>query len=205
MPRVENVSYEERIRTACEQLDYSLAVEIALRALQPEMRRFLSGVLRNQESVQDVFGAFTEQLWQGLPRFRWESSFRTWAYRLLRGACYQFLHSPAAREEVTDAPIQEDIPDPSRSVTQPWLKTEIKQAFIALRQKLDAKDRMLLLLRVDQRLPWEEIARIVEESDTLTEQEVRQKAAALRQHFQRVKDRLRELAIQEGLISPEES
>ena len=60
---------------------------------------------------------------------------------------------------------------------------------------------MLLMLRVDQRLAWEEVARVMAETDEpLSALELKKRAAALRQQFQRLKTRLRTLAEEDGLI-----
>ena len=93
-----------------------------------------------------------------------------------------------------------------RSETRPWQRTSVKERFRALRESLDPQERMLLLLRVDQRLSWEEVARVMSEGEeTLSDASLKRKAAALRQQFQRIKTHLRSLAQEEGLIAEEDS
>jgi RNA polymerase sigma-70 factor (ECF subfamily) len=59
---------------------------------------------------------------------------------------------------------------------------------------------------VDQRLSWEEVARVMSEGEeALTDAALKRKAAALRQQFQRIKTHLRSLAQEEGLIASEDS
>src|SRR5512134_3090953 len=62
--------------------DTSAAATEALRALGPEILRFLRSVLRNEEDAADAFSHFAERLWRGLSSFRGQSSLRTWAFRI---------------------------------------------------------------------------------------------------------------------------
>lgn len=193
---------EETLHALCLRGEYAAAVELAMRSYGPELRRLMASVLHHAELAKDAFSLFSENLVKGLPGFRWESSFRTWAYRLARNACYHQLHSPALREQPVSEPAANE-PQRQRTDTQPWQRTSVKERFRALRERLEPHERMLLMLRVDQRQPWTEIARVMAEPDeALTREALNRRATALRQQFQRVKARLRALAIEQGVIPP---
>lgn len=197
---------EREIRELCQRGDIGGAVERALQGYGMEIMRLMASVLHNPELAKDAFSVFCESLLKGLPSFRWESSFRTWAYRLARNACYQLVHSPAARETPVSASGIPEAPLRQRSDTRPWQRTSVKERFRQLRESLDPDDRMLLLLRVDQRLPWTEVARVMWDSDEEpTSAAITRKATALRQQFQRVKAHLRQMAIEQGLLEQDQS
>jgi RNA polymerase sigma-70 factor (ECF subfamily) len=197
---------EREIRELCQRGDTGGAVERALQGYGMEIMRLMASVLHNPELAKDAFSIFCESLLKGLPSFRWESSFRTWAYRLARNACYQLVHAPSARETPVSASGIPEAPLRARSDTRPWQRTSVKERFRQLRESLEPDDRMLLLLRVDQRLPWTEVARVMWDSDEEpTSAAITRKATALRQQFQRVKAHLREMAIEQGLIEEEQS
>jgi RNA polymerase sigma-70 factor, ECF subfamily len=202
----EREKLEQDIHGLCRQGDLAGAVERALEGYGQEIMRLMASVLHDYERSRDAFSLFSENLLRGLSGFRWESSFRTWAYRLARNACYQVMHAPAGREQpVTTSQLPDEAIKP-RSETRPWQRTSVKERFRALRESLDPQERMLLLLRVDQRLSWEDVARIMAEGDEpLANAELKRKAAALRQQFQRIKTHLRSMAEEEGLISPGDS
>jgi RNA polymerase sigma-70 factor (ECF subfamily) len=191
---------EEALHALCLRGEYSEAVELAMRSYGPELRRLMASVLHHPELAKDAFGVFSENLMKGLPGFRWESSFRTWAYRLARNACYHQIHAPTAREQPASDPAANE-PQRQRTDTQPWQRTAVKERFRALRERLEPHERMLLMLRVDQRQPWTEIARVMSDPDEpMTREALNRRATALRQQFQRVKARLRALAIEQGVI-----
>ncbi|NMO19546.1 sigma-70 family RNA polymerase sigma factor [Pyxidicoccus fallax] len=191
---------EAHIRALCMRGDYGQGVELAMRSYGPEIRRLMASVLHHPELAKDAFSLFSENLVKGLPGFRWESSFRTWAYRLARNACYHQIHAPAAREQPVSEPAANE-PLRNRTDTHPWQRTAVKERFRALREQLEPHERMLLMLRVDQRLPWTEIARVMAEPDEpVNRAALNRRATALRQQFQRVKARLRALAVEQGVI-----
>lgn len=192
---------EKAIRAHCAQGNYELAMEAAWGEYRTEMLHFLLGVMRNQDGAEEVFSAFAEEVWRGLPAFQWKSSFRTWGYKLLRAACFQYMHSPKWREEPASRPLPEEQALSERTATHPWLKTEIKQGLAALRERLAPEDQVVLQLRINRKMSWSEIARIMEDGDEgLPEGEVRRRAAALRQQFHRVKEQLRTMAREAGLL-----
>lgn len=202
----EREKLEQDIQALCGKGDLAGAVERALEGYGQEIMRLMASVLHDYERSRDAFSLFSENLLRGLPGFRWESTFRTWAYRLARNACYQVMHAPAGREKPESMSALPDQTFKPRSETRPWQRTSVKERFRALRESLEPHERMLLLLRVDQRLSWEEVARVMSEGEeTQTDAALKRKAAALRQQFQRIKAHLRSLAQEEGLIAAEDS
>jgi RNA polymerase sigma-70 factor (ECF subfamily) len=202
-PQMDRDALEQEVRTLCEKGDMGAAVERTLQGYGRELLRLMHSVLHQPDLARDAFSLFCENLLKGLPGFRWESSLRTWSYRLARNACYQVMHTPSAREQPMSISALPDQVQQHRSETSPWQRTSVKERFRQLREKLKPEERMLLMLRVDQRLSWTEIARVMEEGgEPVTAAALPKRAAALRQQFQRLKTHLRELAEQEGLVPP---
>jgi RNA polymerase sigma-70 factor (ECF subfamily) len=202
----ERDALEQEVRALCEKGDTGGAVERTLQGYGRELLRLMHSVLHQPELARDAFSLFCENLLKGLPGFRWESSLRTWSYRLARNACYQVLHAPSAREQPMSLSTLPDQAEHFRTETSPWQRTSVKERFRQLRERLKPEERMLLMLRVDQRLAWTEIARVMAEGGEEVEgPALTRRAAALRQQFQRLKTHLRELAEEEGLVSPEDS
>lgn len=192
---------EQDIQELSHRGDLAGAVERALEGYGPEIMRLMASVLHDYEQSRDAFSLFSENLLKGLPGFRWESSFRTWAYRLARNACYQLMNTPARREQPVSMSRMPEEAGRARSETRPWQRTSVKERFRLLRESLSPQERMLLMLRVDQRLSWQDVARVMSEEESLDAAALNRKAAALRQQFQRIKAHLRSLAQEEGLVS----
>jgi hypothetical protein len=73
---------------------------------------------------------------------------------------------------------------------------------LELREQLPLEDQTLLILRVDRQLPWRELALVMHDGDAPAPEadQLEIVAARLRKRFQAVKDKLRKLAIAEGLL-----
>jgi RNA polymerase sigma-70 factor (ECF subfamily) len=80
------------------------------------------------------------------------------------------------------------------------LRTEVKDAVSAIRRSLPEEDQTLLILRVDRRMAWNDIALVVAGPDAETDV-VKRECARLRKRFQLVKDELRERVRKAGLTS----
>jgi len=196
---------EGPIREAHRQGDFSTSAARAVELYGPEVLGFLIAVLRDEAVGSEVFSQFCEDLWTGLPRFRWECTFRTWAYTLARTAVRRHLRSPHLRK---NTPLSQsalaEMADRVRTSTVSYLRSEVKQGVQRLRESLDPEDQALLILRVDRNLPWNDVARIMlDEGDgggVPSGAAIARKAAALRKRFERVKDHLRALARAQGLL-----
>lgn len=173
---------------------------LAIESYGPEILSFLEVMLRHHADSSDAFAQACEDLWRGLPRFEGRSSMKTWFYTLARHAASRLRRSShsgqlAAISEITD------VADRVRSRTRPHLRTEIKTGFAAIRAALDDSDRMLLVLRVDRAMSWNDVARVmVEEDEDDSKEAIARGAARLRKRFQSVKETIRERAVATGLI-----
>ncbi|RKG88413.1 RNA polymerase sigma factor [Corallococcus terminator] len=197
---------EDAIHDLCRRRQLNQAVELAVRGYGPEIRRLMLSVLQDEARAQDAFGLFCEGLVKGLPRFRWESSFRTWAQRMARNACFKLVNASAVRRRHLRLSAVPDQPEGPRSSTSPWQRTLVKERFRALRTQLEPQQRRLLELRLDQQLPWQEVVQLMATSEeALTDETQARRAAALRQQFQRAKCHLRSMALQEGLITSDDT
>lgn len=81
-----------------------------------------------------------------------------------------------------------------------YLRSDVMDRFAKLRAELDHDEQILLLLRVEKEMSWPELAEVLSGQEPLDEQELRSRAAALRQRFKRLKDKIRKIASEEGLL-----
>jgi RNA polymerase sigma-70 factor (ECF subfamily) len=196
---------EDAIREAHTRGDLEAAVRLGLERYQVEVYSFLCARLRSEVDAHDVFGQLTEDVWRGIATFAWRASFRTWLYTLARNAAVRF-EKTQARHGGRHDPLSQ-VGDPvavERSRTRPYLRTDIKDRFAALRESLDPDEQTLLVLRIDRGLSWDEVAHIMYDGDDADEDALRRHSTNLRQRFRQLKRRLEEWARNEGLV-PEES
>ncbi len=185
---------EEAIRARCDASDIDGAVAVALAHYGDELFGFLNGLARERTQAEDAFSSTCERIWRGLAAFRWESTFRVWAYRVARNEFLRTTREGARAgrhipiSEI--ASVQQAI-DRIHSTTPAHQRSEVKERLARLREQLDPEDHMLLGLRIDRKMAWVDIAKVL--TPTTTEPTTRD-LAALRKRFERLKSRLRSLA-----------
>jgi RNA polymerase sigma-70 factor, ECF subfamily len=197
MEPTERAELEERIRRDCDRRAFDDAATAALRGYGPEILGYLVAVTRSESDAGDVFSMFCEDLWNGLPTFRWECTFRTWGYTLARHAWVRFVRDPHRQRAVplSAAPAVRDLAAQVRTRTLDYLRSEVKDRVSALRAQLDPDDQALLVFRINRKLAWRDIARIMSDTgEDVADASLDKKAASLRKRFERIKDTLRELA-----------
>jgi RNA polymerase sigma-70 factor, ECF subfamily len=184
---------EAEMRRLVEAGDLTAAMTAGVKGFGPELYGFLAGLTRDQDRAGDLFGSLCEQLWKNLAGFRWESTFRVWAYAVARNEFLRSLRTSARAQKqvpLSGVPSVAAVVEHVKSTTAMHLRTEVKDAFARLRESLEPEDHMLLGLRVDRRMPWNDIARVLGSEDDAVDRD----AAALRKRFERLKKRLRDLA-----------
>jgi RNA polymerase sigma-70 factor (ECF subfamily) len=202
----ERARAEQGVRDRHAAGDFDGATTRAIELYGAELYGFLHALAREEDTAAEAFSVFTEDLWKGLPKFRWESSLRTWAYALARNALHRVRRDPARRPgrniPLSQVGALSGLAEVVRSVTSPHLRTEVKDRFARLREQLDPDDHALLILRVDRKMSWREIARAMP-AEPGGEQDLEKRAATLRKRFERAKSMLRDLAAQSGLMPKE--
>lgn len=176
--------------------DRSGAATVALRHYGPGILGYLCAVLRDDVAAGEAFSVFSEDLWRGISGFRGESTLRVWAYRLAWHAAMRHHRDGYRRRS---RPLltgeAEAIAVEIRSSTAVHLRDTARDALATLRAGLTLEENALLVLRIDRKLSWGEIA------DGLTpEGGERPAEATLRKRFERLTERLRREATARGLL-----
>lgn len=180
---------EERLRDLLAKGEVDAATTAALRGYGPQILGYLTAVLRDEGRADDAFSLFAEDLWKGAPSFRGASSFRTWAYKLAFHAASRIARDPKARRAVPlGSSVASEVAQEVRTATAPHLRTDVKSSVQQLRDELTQDEQTLLVLRVDRALSWNDVSDVMEID-----------AASARKRFERVKEKLKELAKLRGI------
>lgn len=185
---------EESILTSLDAGDFDAAMSTALRAYGGEILGFLYATMRDPSDADDAYAAGCHDAWRGIETYRKQSTFRAWLYGVFRNAAARFYRDsfrkrmvPFSRTPASSLVARE------RTRTRPFVMTDVKNAFRDLRADLPPVDQELLVLRIDRQLSWPEIANILAADEGPS-------PAALRKRFERVKEKVKELAIERGLL-----
>ena len=177
------------------------AATLVIERYGPEVLNFVETMLRDHADAGDVFAQACEDLWKGLPRFEGRSSTKTWFYTLARHAASRLRRSFHHKRLASLSDISE-VAERVRSRTRPHLKTDVKLGVAEIRASLNETDRMLLVLRVDRGMSWNDVARVMTDGeDGDSDEDLARAAARLRKRFQSVKETIRARAIASGLIA----
>lgn len=186
--------------------NFSAAAGAAIAQYGPEIFRYLAADLGDVELANEAFSQFCESLFRALPRYEWRSSARTWAYTIAR-RCAVNVRRAVWRDkqrstELTDSRVA-SIAQQVRSATLPFLRTARRTALLQLRDELPEQDKLLLVLRLERRLEWLDVARVVLDDENVDDEELHRASARLRKRYQLMKERLRERSQAMGLVVPE--
>jgi RNA polymerase sigma-70 factor (ECF subfamily) len=194
---VQQQQLEQQVQSACEARDFHAAATLLLEQIGPKVLAFLLQRLGNHADAGEAFSMFSEDLWRGLPNFEWRCTVRGWSFALARHAGDRLRAQPwrgKRKRPLSDAPLSKLV-DSVREQTLPHLRTEAKDRLQELFASLSADERALLQLRIDQRLSWRDLALALDYAGSVpTDAELDRSAAKLRQRYQVIKRRLRQLA-----------
>jgi RNA polymerase sigma-70 factor, ECF subfamily len=183
---------ETRIRALVSDGALRDAATAAVETYGPSIWRYVCTLVEDEEDARDVFQTFAEDLWRGLASFRGDSSLRTWAYRVAWAASSRHRRDAFRRRRRRLA--TDDMSRMVASVTTHATPGGRHDALARLRRSLGKDDQLLLTLRVDRELSWDDIAALLSATGKPLE------APALRKRYERLKDELRERARADGLV-----
>jgi RNA polymerase sigma-70 factor (ECF subfamily) len=190
---------DSEIKSLHEAGRYDEATTSVLASHGREIFGFMRARLRDEDAAKEAYSMFALDLWKGMPGFRRQCPFRAWAYAIARNAANR--HAGRARREL---PWDDDAPPEllqlTRTATAEYLRTDVKSRFAELRDKLSEEDQTVLVLRVDKRMEWRDVASVLLGADA-SAADLDREATRLRQQFRLLKQRLKSLARAEGLLS----
>jgi len=187
---MESTEVERSLAAAHERGDRGALVEGLMDAYGGELLGFIAALVRDQDVARDLFADVWESVLTRSDDFEGRSSFRTWVYAIARNAALNHERRRAPfRLSTRRAERLVAVPRPS---TRPHLRTTNKDRLARLRAHLDGPSQALLTLRVDRKMSWNDVARVLSDEPLTTDAEVRRASARVRKRFDRIKERLRD-------------
>lgn len=191
-PAAAEAALAEAVRVSLESGDVDRATTLVVQHYGPQLLGYLVAMTRVEADARDAFSQFCEDLWRGLPGFQWRSSLRTWSYTLARNALHRQRAAAPQRHgphlALSDAPELGALAARARTTTLESMRTDARSRLAALRDALDPDDRTLLILRVDRRMAWRDIAEVL--GADLDPAALKRRSVALRKRFERLKESL---------------
>lgn len=140
----------------------------AFAALVTEHQRYIYNlalrVLKNEEEALDLVQEAFVRAWTALPNFRGQSQFRTWLYRIVTNLCYNRLPNLRRSLHELGDDVLAEIPETAAAFDNPAHGLESRELRSYLHQAIDQLDenyRLLISLRYQNELSYEEIATLL--------------------------------------------
>jgi RNA polymerase sigma-70 factor (ECF subfamily) len=185
---------EEALAAALHRKAVDEAVSLAVRGYGSQILGYLRSVVRDPEDAAEVFSQFTEDLWRGLGSFRGECSVRVWAYKLAWHAASRFARDPYRRRaERLGSTLASQLAE--NVLSSAGRVADQRAADVdRLRRQLSPEEQTLLVLRLDRKLSWREVAEVLSQDGQTVDE------PTLRKRYERLKDKLVRIARDEGLL-----
>ncbi len=132
------------------------AFDALVRLYDQQVLRLVLKVVQSPEEARDLYQEAFLKTYRSLARFRFESRFSTWLYRVVMNVCFDYLRRQKARDEV-QAPENEDgdtdffhtIADdqPGRDPDKSFRAGEIRRRIERALTRLGPRERMVFELR----------------------------------------------------------
>ena len=191
---------EADVRANLEAGDVDAAVTRILDQMGGPLFGFVARIVGDETAAADAFQVFAIRLWEGLPKFQWRSTLRTWLYSVARNAAYRATQDPFAKRGERLGTIEQAalVGQAQRTATARWQQTREKTKLWDLVEALDPNDRELMVLRLGRRMSWNEVAEVMHADEASDAAALKRHAASARKRYERVKARLAEQLKSDG-------
>ena len=129
-----------------------------------ELLGYLCRVLHSEDTGREVFAALCEAIVSGIARYRGEASLRAYVY----GVAWNLIRrhrrrASTRRKRETQVDTMSPFSAPPEHTRTPlWQRTSARDRLSLARAQLSDEELTLLVLRVDRRMSWDEVASIIE-------------------------------------------
>jgi RNA polymerase sigma-70 factor (ECF subfamily) len=147
---------ERALVEACRRGERGAFDQLVLRH-QRDIYRLCYRYVNNHEDADDLAQEVFVKAWRAIPRFRGDSSFSTWLYRIAVNACLTFR---AARRPASEE-LPETLADPRAGAEARVGDEEEASRVREAVSRLPEKQRATLILKVYHELSHEEVAKIL--------------------------------------------
>ena len=171
------------------------SLHLLIRRYAAEVRAFLRSRTGSRHSMEDVYSAFSEDVWKGLPKLRSDKHLRTWLYVVARNALSRHarykqrwrLRHTSSGLETAPAELRQSYGTREGNIAQ----------LSPLLAELSEADRQLLDQRLVKSMAWRDIALAsARAAGDTTEACVTRESARLRKRYQLLVLSLRQRAAQ---------
>jgi len=178
---------EADIHAAVARGDRDAALTLLMRRFGDAVYRHISMMVRDPDLAADVHQQTFIEAFRDLDDFAGRSRFRTWLYAIARHRSLDALKSSRRRDQrfLADATAETDAPDLQPSAADRLDEHRLGSALDECLQQLAPAARMAVLLRYQEGLPFDEIARICRERAGTLQQRVARALPVLRQCVER--------------------
>lgn len=123
---------------------------VLIEQYEPALRRLTGSYVNSPAEFEDLFQEIAMALWTALPRFRGDSSERTWLYRIAHNVASTFVAAARRRSarEQSPASALEEVPD-RQNVEQAAILGQEQRRLQKLIQELSLPDQQLVLLYLE--------------------------------------------------------
>ncbi|HVO09935.1 MAG TPA: sigma-70 family RNA polymerase sigma factor [Vicinamibacteria bacterium] len=124
---------------------------------QRDIYRLCYRYVNDHEDANDLAQEAFLKAWRAIGRFRGESRFSTWLYRIAVNAClnHRALRRPATEE------LKDSLPDPGRGALSAVESADESRRVREAVARLPERQRATLILKVYQELSHEEVAAVL--------------------------------------------
>ena len=154
--RVAERAAERETVAACQRGDRE-AFDRLVQRYQREVYRLCYRYLGQHEDANDLAQEVFLRAWRSIGRFRGDSAFSTWLYRIAVNACLN--HRALKRVPTQDLP--EALPDPSRGAEARAQDEDVARRVRGAIARLPEKQRATLVLKIYHELSHEEVANVL--------------------------------------------
>jgi RNA polymerase sigma-70 factor (ECF subfamily) len=124
---------------------------------QRDVYRLCYRYVNNHHDASDLAQESFLKAYRAIGRFRGDSAFSTWLYRIAVNTCLNFR---AARKLPSET-IEDDVPDATRGVASRMEQDELSDQVREAVSRLPEKQRATLILKIYNDLTHEEVAQIL--------------------------------------------